>query len=222
MSNVIHAKEVKTAASSILNHEVMERHSLYQLQCFNLAKEHTIQGKLQQCLREIKARKQSLDALSLEIEEQKDKIELIDLDISDIQAGIGQQSTTTSDKRKIIKIRSLERQRTSISNSLKDLEKKEIDILIELQFFCSAFDQLNKREKLKPWDDPEVQKEYWSEKLRFEVNSRLLLRQLPDIELLKTILCLHEDSPIKKAMLDMLKKTNEQTAALTQKPSQEE
>lgn len=217
MSNIVHANEVKKAALSILKHEVMERHSLYQLQCFVLAKEPTIQGKLQQCLREIKARKHSLDALALEIEEQRDKVELIDLDIADIQAGIGEQPTTTKDQRKVIKIRSLERQRAAIINGLADLEKKEMDILIEMQFFCSAFDQLNKREKLKPWDDPEVQKEYWSEKLRFEVNSRLLLRQLPDVELLKTVLCLHEDAPIKKGVMDMLRKTNEQVAALAQK-----
>lgn len=216
MSDVIHAQEVKQAASSILVHEVMERHSLYQLQCFILAKELTIQSKLQQCLREVKARKQSLDALSLEIEEQKDKIELIDLDIADIQLSIGEESTT-NDKRKVIKIRSLERQRTAILNNLADLEKKERDVLVETQFFCSAFNQLNKKEKLKPWDDPEVQKEYWSEKFRFEVNSRLLLRQLPDVELLKTILCLHEDSPIKKGVLDMLRKTNDQVATLSQK-----
>jgi chromosome segregation ATPase len=206
--------QVKQAASFILSNEAIERHSLFQLQCFVLAKEPTIQGKLHQCLLEIKTRNQSLGALDLEIEDQKDKLELIDLDIADVNALV--HETPTQEKRKEIKIRSLERQRKAIENNVKELEKKQKDISEEMQFFCSAFDQLNRREKLKPWDDPDVQKEYWSEKLRFEVNTRLLLRQLPDVELLKTVLCLNDDSPIKKGVVDMLKKANEQ-AALTQK-----
>jgi chromosome segregation ATPase len=206
---------VKESANKILAHEVVERHSLFQLQCFVLAKEPTIQGKLQQCLREIKARNQSLDALSLEIEEQKDKLEIIDLDISEMPEK--EINNKRSEKLKDIKLRSMNRQRKAITNSLKELEKKEKDIIVELQFFCSAFDQLNKKEKLKPWDDPDVQKEYWSEKLRLEVNYRLLIRQLPDIELLRTILCLHDDSPIKTGVLKMLRESNEKAAALAQK-----
>jgi hypothetical protein len=197
--------QVKAAAEAALAHEVVERHSLFQLQCFVLAKEPTIQGKLHQCLREIKARKMSLDALELEIAEQEDLLELIDLDIADNNKGEG-------DRRAAIKIRSLERRRKSIENGLKELKKKQKDTSDELLFFVTAFDQLNRREKLKPWDDVEVQKEYWSEKLRFEVNARLMLRQLPDVELLRTILCLHDDSPIKQTTIKMLKQAGELAA----------
>ena len=202
--------QVNEAAEAILANDVTERHSLFQLQCFVLAKEPTIQGKLHQCLREIKSRKQSLDALNLEIEDQIDKLELMDFDIADAQ------ENSTSIRKPFI-IRSLERKRTALRNNLKELKDKQRNISEELQFFCSAFDQLNRREKIKPWDDPDVQKEYWSEKLRFEVNARLLVRQLPDVELLKTILCLNDDSPVKKGVVEMLKKAGEQAAALTQK-----
>jgi len=160
----------------------------------------------------------------LEIDEQRDKLELIDLDIASINEAVVSEDSSPSNERqnrqklrKAIKIRSLERQRKSLQDSLKELQRKQKNISEELQFFCSAFDQLNRREKLKPWDDAEVQKEYWTEKLRFEVNTRLLLRQLPDVELLKTVLCLHDDSPIKKGVVDMLRKANEQVASLTQK-----
>ncbi len=207
--------KVKEAAEAILSHEVVERHSLFQLQCFVLAKEPTIQGKLQQCLREIKSRKQSLDAINLEIEEQQDKLEVLDMNLAEFIES--EPSGKYGEQRKKIQIRSFERQSKSIGNNLKDLVKKRNDISEELQFFCSAFDQLNRREKLKPWDDPEVQMQYWSEKLRFEVNTRLLLRQLPDIELMKTILCLNDDSPVKKSVVEMLKKVNE--PALPQKHS---
>jgi len=206
--------QVKKMAEDILQNDIIERHSLYQLQCFVLAKEHTAQGKLHQCLREIKNRKQSIDAIELEILEQKDKIELIDLDILELNE---QALEGIKQKRKEIQIRRLNRQRQSIESNIKDLENKYKNISEELQFFCSAFDQLNRREKLKSWDDPDVQKEYWSEKLRFETNTRLLLRQLPDIELMKTILCLHDDSPIKKNILQMLTKVNEQKSLMEQK-----
>ncbi len=55
-----------------------------------------------------------------------------------------------------IKLRGLERKRRSAAASLKELEKKQKEISEELKFFCSAFDQLNRREKLKPWVDPDV------------------------------------------------------------------
>jgi hypothetical protein len=197
-------------AEVILSNEVVERHSLFQLQCFVLAKEPTIQGKLHQCLREIKSRKMSLDALKLEVEEQEDALELIDLDISDVG------KFNLCDKRKELKVKSLQRRHRSVEYNLKNLKKKQKDISDEMLFFCSAFDQLNRREKLKPWDDVEVQKEYWNEKLRFEINTRLMLRQLPDVELMRTILCLHDDATIKQATIKMLKQANEQAAQAQQ------
>lgn len=209
---------IKKLAESVLVNEVVERHSMFQLQCFNLAKQPTIQSKLHQCLKEIKSRKLSLDSLELEISEQNDQLEILDINLAEFQEMISKNEMSVYEqKRAAIKIRDFERKNKSIRNNLIELNKKQKDIAEEMQFFCSAFDQLNRKEKLKPWDDPEVQKEYWTEKLRFEVNTRLLLRQLPDIELMKTIMCLHDDSPIKKGVVDMLRKANEQTAALTQK-----
>lgn len=196
----------------VLVNDVVERHSLFQLQCFILAKEPTIQGKLQQCLREIKSRKTSYDALVLEIEEQEDQLELIDLDIEEVNESL-KPDGGRGERRKTIKLKALDRRRRSLGNSLKNLKKKLQDITDEALFFCSAFDQLSRRENLKPWDDVDVQKEYWSEKLRFEVNTRLLLRQAPDVELMKTIMCLHDDAPIKQATIKMLKDAGKQENA---------
>lgn len=203
MSTAIMLKDVKTAANQVLVNEVCERHSLFQLQCFVLAKEPTIQGKLQQCLREIKSRKITLDSLDLEIAEQEDKLILLDLDLEEINEVEANNKRNTI--RKEVQLRSLERKRQSILASVEELKKREKDTSEELLFFCSAFDQLNKKEKLKSWDDPDVQKEYWDQKLHFEVNTRLLLRQLPDIELMKSIQCLHDDSRLKQKCLEMLR-----------------
>lgn len=203
--------QVKETATSILKNNVPERHSLFQLQCFVLAKEPTIQGKLHQCLREIKSRKNSLDAIELEIAEQNDLLELADIGIAN-HLESSQELTGNNKKVSEIQLRQMERKRKNVQNGLIQLEQKQRDISEEVQFFCAAFDQLSRREKLKPWDDPDVQKEYWTEKLRTEVNVRLLLRQLPDVELMKTIICLHDDSPLKKGVLEMLRKGNEQLA----------
>lgn len=213
MSTEISLKNVLTAAEIILKNEVVERHSLFQLQCFILAKEPTIQGKLQQCLREIKSRKKTLDALSLEIAEQKDGLILIDIETEEFNSV--DALTNIAKSRKEIKLRSLERKRQSLTSSIQELKKQEKDTSEELLFFCSVFDQLNKREALKPWDDAEVQKEYWDQKFRIEVNTRILLGQLPDVELLKSIQCLHDDSQLKKKCLEMLRGRMQQHASQT-------
>ena len=67
---------------SILSNEIAERHSYFQMKYFIVNKEPTTQAKMWQCLREIKARYESLEAIDMEIEDSKDNLELIDLDIN--------------------------------------------------------------------------------------------------------------------------------------------
>lgn len=205
MSTENNLVQVKKAAELVLKNEVCERHSLFQLQCFVLSKEPTIQGKLQQCLKEIKSRKSSLAAIELEIADQEDNLLLLDIEIENAQNTYEISKENRRELMRDILLRKIERKRKAALNHIEDLKKKEKDISEEMQFFCSAFDQLSKREPLKAWDDPEVQKQYWSEKLRFEVNMRLMLRQLPDIELLRSIMSLHDDAPIKIKCLEMLR-----------------
>jgi len=58
---------------------------------------------------------------------------------------------------------------------------------------------------LKPWDDYEVQLEYWSEKMSQEIKSRLIMNAPVDIEVIKTAMALPDQSPIKKQLLDHIK-----------------
>lgn len=215
--------QVKKAAEATLANDVVERHSMFQLQCFVLGKEPTIQGKLQQCLREIKSRKSSLEALELEIAEQEDNLVVLDIEVEETNDKYEKSDDPRKELKRDVGVRRLERKRRATLAHLGDLRKKEKDISEELMFFLSAFDQLNRREKLRPWDDPEVQKQYWSEKLRSEVNTRLLLRQLPDVELMRSILCLHDDAPIKVQCLHMLRANpnQQQAQALQQNQGQE-
>jgi hypothetical protein len=122
----------------------------------------------------------------------------------------GNQPTERELVRRDCHIRGLQRRWKAALGHIDTLRQKQKDISEEMMFFCSAFDQLNKREKLRPWDDPDVQKQYWSEKLRTELNTRLMLKQLPDVELMKSILCLHDDAPVKRSCIEMLNKMNQQ------------
>jgi len=63
----------------LLRHEVVERHSFYQLNQFLLGGEPTVQAKMWQALRELKTRQQSLNSLKLEIEDLKDSQELLSI-----------------------------------------------------------------------------------------------------------------------------------------------
>ena len=59
--------------------EISQRHSYFQLKYFLIGKEPTYQSKMWQCLRELRNRVESLDNMSLEIDELKDKIEILDI-----------------------------------------------------------------------------------------------------------------------------------------------
>lgn len=202
---------IKEAIRTVLkDNDLADRPSLFQMQCFILQKEPTVQGKLHQCLLELKSRQESLDAIDLEIEEQEDRLEMLDIDLHRKLKIV--PTDEFNEREKSIVIRHGERQKFATVNHIQKLSRKKKNIEEECQFWVSAFYQLSKREALKQWDDPEVQKEYWNEKLRQEVNLRLLLRQLPDMETMRSILALHDDSPLKKKTVEMLQQYNQQVA----------
>jgi hypothetical protein len=180
------------------------------MQCFVLQKEPTIQGKLHQCLLELKSRDASLESIELEIEEQQDRLEVIDIDMQRKLSRL--ENDSLGEREKCVIIRQSERQKIATINHIDKLSRTKKNIEEESQFWMSAFYQLSKREPLKQWDDPDVQKEYWNEKLRQEVNLRLLLRQLPDMETMRSIMSLHDDSPLKKKTVEMLQQYNQQVA----------
>jgi hypothetical protein len=190
--------------------DLADRASLFQMQCFILQKEPTIQGKLHQCLLELQNRRDSLDAIELEIEDQQDHMILIDIDME--RASLMAPKDVLGERELSIKIRKLKRQKVAIDNQITKLLHKKKNIEEESLFWMSAFAQLSKKEDLKQWDDPDVQSEYWNEKLRAEVNLRLLLCQLPDMELMRSILSLPQDSPLKIKTVEMLQNHNKAIA----------
>lgn len=203
---------IREEMHKILEKSPSERHSYFQLRYFLIGKEPTHQGKMWQCLRELKVRKESLNSLELELEDQKDKLEL--LEVEEGLLNVSQNDLENSEKNEIIKklktkenyikLRKIKRQKTSIISSLSDLLNKKKYIEEESIFFLEMFKNLEKSEPLKDLDDLEAQKEYWSEKLSQKLNLKMLLGGRLDTELVETVVALPDDINVKKQILNTL------------------
>jgi len=187
--------------NEILNYEMAERHSYFQMKYFIVNKEPTTQSKMWQCLREIKSRYESLQALDLEIDESKDNLELIDININKMIAMYDKKVSMgkPSDSLKIseIKLRKAKRQRVMADKNIETLVKKKKNLEEEANFFVLSFRNLEVVEPLKDYDDLESQKQYWGEKLLQKINLKMLLQSQVDTELIETVLALPDDIPIK-------------------------
>lgn len=209
MSNeIILNMELKEEISKILKNEVAERHSYFQLRYFLIGKEPTNQSKMWQCIKELKIRKEALDSLELEYQEQKDKLELLGveeslLEIEKFETN-NEQELILRDKQKEIKIRRIKRQKQAVISSLNEFINKKKYIEEESRFFLEMFKSLESIEKLKPFDDVEAQKEYWAERLSQKLNLKMLTNGQLDTELIETIVALPDDMKIKHQAIKML------------------
>lgn len=198
----------KEEISKILEKSPAERHSYFQLRYFLIGKEPTHQGKMWQCLRELKARKESLDSLILEYEDQKDKLELLEIEECLLNFNQNDENDEIIKKLKSkenqIKLRKIKRQKTAVISSLSGLLEKKKYIEEESFFFLEMFKSLEKKESLKDMDDIDAQKEYWSEKLSQKINLKMLLGGQLDTELIETVVSLPDDVQIKKQILNTL------------------
>jgi hypothetical protein len=195
--------ELLSNINDVLQVEISQRHSYFQLKYFLLGKEPTNQAKLWQSLRELKNRYDSLMAINLEIEESKDNIELLNIHTKRIKQKI---EKSINDKQQIlqIKLRKLERRQKSAQHGINQLLEKKKWLTEESRFFLEFFKNLRKVEELKPFDDLESQKQYWGEKLMRKINLKSLLQSSPDVDLIETALALPDDIPFKKQIVEHL------------------
>lgn len=213
--------ELLRKIDEILANDVVSRHSFFQLQHFVVNKEPTTQSRMWQCIRELRMRREAIEKIQFEIEETKDNLQLAELEIRKIEIGwnitrdnsemgkLGRESDE-------IKKRQFQRRKDVTARSLEDLRKRLLEQMEEAQFFTKSLEALQKIEELKPFDDPQSQREYWNERLTQELNVRLLLKQPIDAELAKTIFALNEDAPIKKQLINLIEHIK--TLQITQKP----
>lgn len=207
-------EEILAQAKNVLRTEVVDRHSFFQLQHFVIGKEPTHQARLWRCVREIKARSENLDALKLEIDDKKDSLRLSELDF-EMPVHVGDEFEQQAQERIRIHKRQIKRKMIGIEHDLQTLEAKQNYLLEEIEFFIRCYAKLSETEKLKPWDDTESQKEYWNAKLSQEMSSKLLMRLPVDTELLKTILALHDSSPVKQETIKLLEEIKQEQMTLS-------
>jgi hypothetical protein len=186
------------------------RHSYYQLKYFVIGKQPTTQSQLWQCLTELQSRKETMESITMQMEDSKDELQILDLQElkdNEIEKGIRHVSKEIEEifkKEKDIKIKRLKRKKESINRNIIKLEKQLDFVTQEARFFVQAFEALEKVEPLKDFDDYEAQKELWEAKVSEEVNLRLLFHQPLSSDTLKTALSLHDDSRIKQEVFKMI------------------
>jgi hypothetical protein len=199
----------------ILNEQLVERHSYFQLKYFVIGKEPTNQSKMWRCLTELKTRKESIESIEMEIENVIDNLKL--LEFRSRQDVSGTFAEAMAPVEQAIKTRQCDRQKKQMEKQVAALNKKLVNVKQEATFFEESFRSLEKIEALKPYDDLESQLQYWNEKLLEELNLKLLLRQPIDTEVVKTIMTLDGEASVKKSMVKVLQTVQEQAKMLEQK-----
>jgi hypothetical protein len=189
--------EIYKKIEEVLKNGVVDRHSYFQLKYFVVGKEPTTQAKLWRCLSELKARKETIDALNLEIEENADRLLLLKIEEEKPKA----LNPTLEGE---IRQRQLKRKEKALEKTSLDLKNKLKNIEEEVVFFYGAYESLLKLEELKPYDDLDAQTEYWNNKLSQEINIKLWLGLPIDTETAKTILSLNDEAKIKKELIGMI------------------
>jgi hypothetical protein len=207
------SEELIKEIDNVLTNDIVDRHSFFQLKHFVLGKECSFQGRMWQCLREIRSRKSWIEGYIIEIADAKDRIELLNIeqDQNTLNLKEFEESTSISEERKNlaareykVKSRQIDRKVQAVKASIEALEKKIADYEEEANFYISEFKQIVNVEPLKPLDDLDAQKEYWTAKLYQDINLKMLLQQPLDLETVKMILTLNDDSVLKQQMVALL------------------
>lgn len=179
-----------------------ERHTFFQLKHFVIGKELTTQAKLQKCIREVDARKRSLKSMILGIEDATDELRVVELRAEALEK---KKPKNALDKEHLgIQKRKLGRKREIMLDSIAEMKKKLKETEEETEFFMNAFEQLEAVEPLKRHDDPDANAEFWNENFTQDLRLRLMLQKPIDLELVKCILALDAESPVRKEVVGIL------------------
>lgn len=211
--------------------DLPERHSFFQIEKFIIGKEPTAQGQMWQIIRELRARRETIESFELQLADAGDNLDLIDIQIErqkQIVKGKGNDPNFQSlppnalnMREAEINIKKLKREKEHLTKSIAKVQVKVQCVLEEARFFLSAFERLLEIENVKAYDDRDAQIEYWNEKLLEEFNLRVLLRSPLDSELVRTIMALNDDAPVKKHVTTMLQQVQksmiEQNKAVLEK-----
>ena len=204
------SSELYSQMDRVLANDVVNRHSLFQLKHFVVGKEPTHQSKLWRCLRELQARRESIQAVSVELENGRDELELCDIQLSRLRNKQVVVEDALDMRELVVLLRREERRKDSMVRSIDTLRKKLKDAEEEAVFFLKSFQSLEQLELLQPFDDVGAQQAYWNAKFAEELNLRALMGQPISYELVKSILSLNNDAPIKMQIVNTLESKQKQ------------
>lgn len=201
-------------ASDILNKfETPDRHSFFQIEKFIIGKEVTAQAQLWSIIRELQSRKETVENLELDLENAEDNLELFDIKVEKIDKLIRMDVekddvfSQLNIRENEINIRKLQREKHQLIESSRKVQKKLKGVFEEMEFLLKCYDNIIENfEDVKNIDDEESQKEMWNEKLLEEFNLRIILNRPLDPDFIRTIMCLPEDSPVKKQTTALINK----------------
>ena len=159
----------------------------------------------------MQVRRDTTDAYNKDLQDAEDNLELIDIRIERLNREIREMAkqdslfTDLNIQEGEITIRKLQREKEALVKSAQKVNRKLGYVLEEMAFLIEGYGKiLAQVGEIKPVDDEQAQKEMWNEKLLEEFNLRILLQRPLDAELVRTIMCLHDDAPVKQHTTKLL------------------
>lgn len=197
-----------------------DRHTFFQIEKFIIGKEPTVQSQLWAIIRELQARVETVEQFEKDLKDSEDNIELFDIKIERLDIAIKEESQKNdaySDlniKEYEINIRRLLRDKQSLILAAQKVNKKLRSTLEEMGYLLAGYEKtVANYGDLKPLDDEQAQKEMWNEKLLEEFNLRLILQRPLDPEFIRTVLCLHDEAPVKRQVINLVENIQKQMIA---------
>jgi hypothetical protein len=197
-----------------------DRHTFFQIEKFIIGKEPTVQSQLWAIIRELQARVETVEQFEKDLKDSEDNIELFDIKIERLDIAIKEESQKNdaySDlniKEYEINIRKLLRDKQSLILAAQKVNKKLKSTLEEMGYLVAGYEKtVANYGDLKPLDDEQAQKEMWNEKLLEEFNLRLILQRPLDPEFIRTVLCLHDEAPVKRQVINLVENIQKQMIA---------
>ena len=197
-----------------------DRHTFFQIEKFIIGKEPTVQSQLWAIIRELQARIETVEQFEKDLKDSEDNIELFDIKIERLDIAIKEESKKNdaySDlniKEYEINIRKLLRDKESLILAAQKVNKKLKSTLEEMGYLLAGYEKtVANYGDLKPLDDEQAQKEMWNEKLLEEFNLRLILQRPLDPEFIRTVLCLHDEAPVKRQVINLVENIQKQMIA---------
>lgn len=204
--------ELRERVEQIIDeNQLPDRHSYFQIEKFIIGREPTGHAQLWAVVRELDARKETVETFEKELKDAEDNLELFDIKIERLNRLIREEANNKGQHSDLniqeheINIRKLEREKASLVKSARKVAKKMRSTLEEMAHLVQGYDQIV--EKIGPpkaFDDEAAQKEMWNEKLLEELNLRIILQRPLDPEFIKTAMRLSDDSIVKKQVVAIL------------------